>query len=110
MIGLDKICLHPIPSSSTGTLEITCAIIPDRYTTDTDRVKLRSEFKWAAVNYAVAEYFASRGDAKRATEYFSKYAPQLGLQDQYPESQERTWQFQTGKRDNSWIGQNSVPE
>jgi hypothetical protein len=110
MIGVDKFCIHPSPSSSDGTLEITCVVIPKRYTSDTDRVKLREEFKWAVVNYAVSEYYASRGDAKRAVDYFSKYAKKLGLQDQYQESQEREWGFKTEKRDSEWIGQSSVKD
>lgn len=110
MIGVDKICIHPVPSSSVGTIEVTCCIAPKRYTTDTDRVKLRKEFSWAVVNFAVAEYFASRGDAKRATDYFEKYIKKLGLQEQYPESRERTYQFNTEKKDSSWIGQGSVQE
>lgn len=109
-IGLDKMCIHPVPSTSTGTLEITCVVIPARYTTDTDRVHLRNEYKWAVVDYAVAEYFASRGDAKRATDHLSRYAKRLGLEEQYPASQERLWRLRTDKRDNSWIGQSSVQE
>jgi hypothetical protein len=108
MIGIDKFAIHPAPSSSDGTLEIRCVIIPERYKTDTDRVKLREEFKWATVHYAVSEYYASRGDARRASDYFSKYTKKLGLQDQYQESQEREWAFKTDKRDAEWIGQSSV--
>ncbi len=110
MIGLDKIAIHPAPSSSDGTLEITCVVIPERYESDTDRVKLRDEFKWATVNYAVSEYYASRGDAKRSVDYFNRYAKKLGLQDQYQESKEREWVFKTEKRDSEWIGQSSVKD
>lgn len=108
LIGLDKICIHPSPSSSDGTLEIGCVVIPKSYTTDTERVKLRDEFKWGVVNYAVSEYYASRGDARRATDYFNRYMRKLGLEDQYPESKERAYHLSTDKRDSEWVGQSTI--
>jgi hypothetical protein len=97
-IGKDVICVHPAPSASTDLLEITMVVVPDRYTLDTDRVKLRDSFKWAAVNYAVSEYWASRGDAKSAVRHHTAYISLLGIQELYPETQERKWYQKTEKQ------------
>lgn len=98
MIGVDKIGLDPIPSADSDMLEVRSVVIPDRYTIDTDRIKIRAQFQWAAVHYAVSEYFASRGDVKRAVRSFYKYLEQIGLQELYPEYAERQWEYKTVKR------------
>jgi hypothetical protein len=98
-IGFNKICVYPAPGSDADMLEIDCVAIPDRYTLDTDRIKLRNSFQWAAVNYAVGEYWASRGDGKSAIRSHMKYLEYLGIQELYPEAYDRVWQFQTVKSD-----------
>jgi hypothetical protein len=98
-VGVDTICVHPAPSSDTGILEIDAVVIPERYTTDTDRIKLRDAWKWATVHYATGEYWASRGDAKTALYHHGKYLEQLGLRKMMPESDERIWTYKTKKRD-----------
>lgn len=97
LIGHDKIGIYPVPSSDTDTLEIDAVVIPSRYEEDTDRIKLRDNFQWAAVHFAVSEYYASRGDVKRALRSFYKYLDQLGMQELYPESAERPWEYRTTK-------------
>ena len=96
-MSYDKIGVHPIPSAATDILEIDCVALPTRYVLDTDRVKLRNAFQWAAVHFAVSEYWASRGDAKEAIIHFMKYLEKLGIQELYPESHERHWEFKTQK-------------
>ena len=96
-LGKDLICVHPAPSGDSDTLELTAVVVPDRYTSDEQRVKLRGEFHQAAVNYAVGEYWASRGDAKSAKSYHNIYLKKLGIIDLYPETAERHWQYKTEK-------------
>lgn len=97
-VGEKTICLHPTPSSDEDLLQIDAVVIPAAYSLDTDRVKLRKSFKWAAVHYAVSEYWASRGDAAEATDQFVKFLEHLGVQHRYMESHERAWHYQTEKK------------
>ena len=78
-VGHEIIGFYPKPSSTTDIIELTCAIIPDKYTKDIDRIKVRGTFQWAIVNYAVSEYWAGRGDAKEAEKHFDIYMDNLGV-------------------------------
>lgn len=93
LIGTGVLGVHPAPASTTDMLEITAAVIPDRYVTDTERIQVRDDFKWAAVHYAVSEYYASRGDAASATKHIMKYLDRLGLSKMYPETADRQWGY-----------------
>jgi hypothetical protein len=99
LIGSNKIGVHPLPGSASYTLEIDAVAIPDRYTLDNDRIKIRDEYQWAVVNYAVSEYWASRGDAKSATDHFMRYLGKLNIINLYPESHEQQREFRTEKRE-----------
>ena len=72
-------------------------VIPDRYTNDAERVKIRDAHHWAAVHFAVGEYWASRGDAKSAQMHHNIYLKKLGILDLYPETPERLWTYKTEK-------------
>lgn len=96
-VGKDIIGVYPVPASTTGVLEITMVVVPERYSSGTDRIKLREEFKWAAVDYAVGEYYASRGDTQRAADYHGKYTGKLGININYPRAAEKQYQFRTNK-------------
>lgn len=96
--GFNKFVVWPAVSSSTDSLEVTGIAIPDRYTLDTDRIKLRSTYEWACVNRAVSEFWATRGDAQSAARYFQQYAQEVGFPTLYPEMAERRWQYRTEKR------------
>lgn len=78
-IGLDYLGIWPKPGADTDIVEVTAVIVPIRYTADTDRIKLRKDLKWATVNFAVGEYYASRGDAKKAIEHHNLYLQDLGI-------------------------------
>ena len=97
-IGKDVLCIFPRPSGTSDVLEITMVVIPERYTSGTDRLKLRDAFKWAAVHYAVSEFWASRGDAFSATDHYKKYIELMGLQSLYPQSAERIPYYKTAKQ------------
>lgn len=97
-VGFGIFGVYPKSSADGDIIEITAACIPARYVQDTDRIKLRDDFKWAAVDYAVSEFYAGRGDAKTALEYFNRYLEKLGLQEMYRPTVEKRWQFQTSKK------------
>lgn len=87
-IGKDIIGLYPRSSSTSDVLELTCVVIPARYSAGTDRVFLRDSFKWGAVHYAVSEFYASRGDAKSAIDHHQRYLKNIGMLELYPKSAE----------------------
>jgi hypothetical protein len=90
-VGLDIVGFSPRPADNTVTLSLNCVTIPGPYETSTDRIKLRDNFHWAVVHYAVGEYYAGRGDAREAQNHHSKFLDKLGLQEMYPESSENQY-------------------
>ena len=96
-VGMDVIGVYPKPSGSSDVLELTVVEIPAAYRSDRDRIKLRDAFQYATVHYAVAEYWASRGDAAEAQKHMQMYMDSLGLKDQYQQQTERARSFQTRK-------------
>lgn len=97
-IGHDVIAVRPKPGGTSDLIELTMVVIPERYTAGTDRIKLRDSFKWAAVHYAVSEYWASRGDANSSIEHYLKYTDALGMQELYPRGAERRQYLRTEKQ------------
>jgi hypothetical protein len=98
LIGFDKIGLDRAPSSDTDILEFDCIVIPGPYDDESTRIKLRDEYKWAAVHYAVSEFWASRGDANEANMHFMEYVNHIGIQELYPLTNERTWMYRSEKK------------
>lgn len=96
-IGQDIIGFYPKPSGSSDVMELTVVEIPTAYQADRDRVKLRDAFKYATVHYAVAEYWASRGDAGEANSHIQLYLDALGLRQDYMQQSERGRSLQTHK-------------
>jgi len=96
-IGDETICLYPKPSASSDTLEITIVEIPIEYDNDDAKIKLKSDFAYATVQYAVSEYWASRGDAQTASEHYDSYLDTMGLREKFSQSPQRYRQFQTNK-------------
>mgnify|MGYP003669767858 CR=1 FL=1 len=76
-VGTDLVGFAFKPSASSDVVELTSVVIPARYENDTETVRVRDAFKFAVVNYAVAEYWASRGDAVAATKDFAQYMGRL---------------------------------
>lgn len=93
-IGTNILGLAPAPASE-GVLELSMVMIPERMSTSTDRILLRDAFKWAAVHFAVGEFFASRGDAKEASSWHEKYLMDIGQIKLYPRYQERNYAHKT---------------
>lgn len=96
-VGFDYLGVWPTPSATTDLLKITAAIAPERYTYDNNRIDLRTNWKWAAVHFAVGEYFASRGDAKRAIYHHNEYLKNVGLNVKYPYATEYVQRLYTNK-------------
>jgi hypothetical protein len=97
-VGMDIVGFYPKPSASSNMVELTLVEIPAPYTSERDRLKLRDSFQYAAVNYAVAEFWASRGDAFEAMKHMQLYAGALGLKTGYDQQPERQSAFRTQKQ------------
>lgn len=95
--GQDIIGFYPKPSGSSDVMEITMVEIPSGYKSDADRIKLRTQFQYACVNYAVSDFWSSRGDAAESQKHFQMYLEALGLRQDYAQSMNYTPQAQTRK-------------
>lgn len=96
-VGLDILGFHPKPSATSDIVELTCVVIPDNYKKEIDRIKLRDSFQWAVINYAVSEFWASRGDAREASKQMQTYLDNIGVRQRFSETQDRINQLQTVK-------------
>jgi len=96
-IGYKYLGFDRAPASSGEVLEITCAVIPQAYTKDTDPIRLRPVFQQAATQYATMEFHASRGDAVRANEWLAKYLETAGMMQLHPKQSERTFEMGKGE-------------
>ncbi len=92
-LGTDVLGVYPRPTASSDVIELRAAIIPGEYQRDTDRIGLREEFRRALVNYAAAEYWASRGDANSARDQFALYSEALGTRLTTMETNDRVYAF-----------------
>jgi len=88
------IFISPYPLAEGIVLEAQIAMIPKPYTSDTDKIKVRVNFRNAAVYLAVSEYYASRGDANRAVDYLNRYLNVAGLMGLHPNTVEDIRQYQ----------------
>lgn len=94
-IGLDIIGVYPKSGSTSNTIDLKIVEIPKGYKHGDTKLPLRNDFEYAAINYAVAEYWISRGDARTASEHFADYLKALGISDTF--AKDRIAQFQTRK-------------
>lgn len=101
-VGLNHIGIYRVPADKGEVLELRCVCIPAPYESDTDEIKVREAYQRAAVYYSVSEYYASRGDAARATEYGAKYLETAGLMSLAPQSDDHQIQLQTSKGRGGW--------
>lgn len=92
-LGTNHIGVYMAPSAKGIILELDCVMIPKPYSADMDPIKVRSQFETAAVYFAVSEFYASRGDAKRAVEYHAKYIETAGLSALHPMAADRQYRF-----------------
>ena len=93
-IGANHFAVYMAASAKGIILDLDCVMIPQPYTLEKDQVKVRTQFQNAVVYFAVSEFYASRGDAKRATEYYTRYIDTAALSALHPQTAER--QFRLG--------------
>lgn len=93
----DVIGFYPKPSGSTNVIELTIVEIPALYMSANERIKIRDAFQYALVKYAVADFWASRGDAQEAQIHSAAYLDALGLRQLYSQQLERMNGYQTRK-------------
>jgi hypothetical protein len=87
-LGVDYVGFWPMYGESGYQVELKCAVLPERYTRDTEVLQIRSDWEDALVNYAVAEYFTSVQDLEKAANWFAeynKYAGQFGHRTKMPD-------------------------
>jgi len=92
-VGYEFLGIFMKPSTSGIVLELDCVVIPKPYASDIEPVKLRESFERAAVQFAVSEFYASRGDASRATDWLNKGIETANLKRLHPQTAERQHQF-----------------
>lgn len=98
-VGYDAIGLWRKPGNSGQVMEVKCVVTPKAYGSDTSKFpKVREAFQRAASYYVVSEYYASRGDAGRATEYYKMYQEVAGLMRFSPGYQSQIRQAANGYR------------
>lgn len=88
--GLWTIGFWPRPAAQ-DVVRLELVVCPARYTEAVERIRVREGFQWACVNYAVSEYWASRGDAKTGQWHHNKYLEQMGISVEYPQAAERVY-------------------
>jgi hypothetical protein len=92
-MGWNYLGLFPRPATKGTILELDMIAVPKRYTYDQQPIRLREQWNQAAVFRATSEFYASRGDANRATEYLSRYMETAQIMGLHPEQSERMHQF-----------------
>jgi hypothetical protein len=93
ILGHDHVGIVYVPPVDGRILEMTWVCAPKAYVSDTDPIKLRELFQRSTVYYAVGEYYASRGDAARATDWHKQYLETANLGWMIPQPAERQFQF-----------------
>ena len=96
-VGENILGIYYKPSANGVVLELTCVCIPKFYIEDADPIRLREVYQRAAVYFAVNEFYASRGNASRASEYLKLYLETAGLMNMHPDTAERMYQMATEK-------------
>jgi len=92
-VGFSYVGIHPKPSDDGAIIELECVMIPKEYLHDTGPIRLRDNFKRGAASFAVSEFYASRGDAPRAGQYWTDYLEVAGMMRLKPVMPERQWQL-----------------
>lgn len=88
-LGHDTLGVWRKPSANGTVLELTCVMIPKPYTDDKAAIRLRHAYETAAAYLGASEFYASRGNAGRATEYLLRYLETAKLQGMHPLAQEQ---------------------
>jgi hypothetical protein len=92
-MGYEYLGLFPRPASKGRILELEMIAVPKKYVYGQVPIRLREQWQQAAVYRAVSEFYASRGDANRAAEWFNRYLETAAIKALHPEQAERMHQF-----------------
>lgn len=95
-IGQNVVGVYPKPGGDGDVLSLTVVEIPDPYGSDADPIRLQAQYHYAAVHYAVAEFWATRGDAFEAQKHMQAYLAALGMRNSWEAMKDRR-KFQTEK-------------
>lgn len=94
-IGVDVLGFYPKPAETSDIVQIEAVVIPAPYTNDKQKTRIRKEFEWSVINYAVSEYWISRGEVQSARQHMQTYIDDLGIRGEYVISGERVHQLRT---------------
>jgi len=92
-MGYEYIGLFPRPASKGRVLELDMIAVPKRYQHGQTPIRLKEQWQQAAVFRATSEFYASRGDANRAGEWFTRYLETAQIMGLHPEQSERMHRF-----------------
>lgn len=92
-VGTDAIGVYPKASASSDMLEVTVVEIPFAYHNQNAKVRLKDDFAYAAIHYAVSEYWASRGDANEAVAHYERYLDAMKIRHSFEQSPQRYRRF-----------------
>jgi len=92
-LGWQYVGFYPRPGSKGKVLELEILAIPRPYAHGYEARHLRTEWQRAAIFRAVSDHMATRGDAARATEWYTRYLETGGLMALQPQQAERVWKF-----------------
>lgn len=96
-IGKDVLGFWPAPGGDNLVVELTCVVVPHRYEEEDDRLKLRENWQDACKHYALAEVYASRGQAAQAAHDLQEYLTILNSLTGYPLAADRRPAFRAEK-------------
>jgi hypothetical protein len=71
-VSKDIICFYPAPSTTGRLIVLDCVCLPKDIAGPASA--MQGLYLQAIVYYAVGEFYASRGDARRASEFFNEFA------------------------------------
>ena len=102
-LSTSTIGICPKPSATGNVIECQIAVIPKEIRNDHSPLKIKKLYERSVVNYAISEYYASRGAAREAAEHLQLFAESLGMQRTYQSDNSRTYQYTINKESNEDI-------
>jgi hypothetical protein len=97
-LGWEYLGVFPRPAAKGKILELDMIAVPKRYSHGQTPIRLKEVWQQAAVQRSVSEFYAGRGDANRATEWFGRYLETAGIMAIHPDQAERLYQMGAYRR------------
>lgn len=108
-LGLKYLGLYPRPGTKGIILELDCIAVPKPYQHGRQPIRIKDYWERAAVQRALSDFYAGRGDAKRAAEYLTQYLETAQIMTLHPERSEQQYQY-GGFQRNKWSGQKALKD